>query len=253
MKRWALLFLCAGSMVLASCQAVPPPRILIDPPTIDLIEVPSGPVVAGEPFTVTVTASDNVSVSVEDLRLSAPFLPWRYYWEQVPIPGVSCVGVDVEPQPVVSRQFTCTVATTVPNGTWYAWTMVADDLHQRVEGSSPSFEVIGASDDREGAVQESVEFSSNPVERGQPLRAIVRTSDENPDPAPVEFYLQRYGGVPRIPCGTVTPTQLTSTVQEWVVDCVVGTEHAAGTYFLLGPVFDLIGNYMGVNKAFAVI
>ncbi len=101
------------------------------------------PVVAGETFTFTVIASDDIAVTEIEWRILSPT-------GDAPFGTVECDG-PFTPQPEVAVVHTCTMPAASPNGTWALGVRVFDG-EDRPGGNTPwaaaRFEVVGGSDDR---------------------------------------------------------------------------------------------------------
>ena len=218
------------------------------------------PVVAGSPFTVSVTASDNSIISTLDIEIRPP-----YRLEPAsdpPYPYVSCDGGPFTPQPVVTREFTCTLPAVVPNGEWRVDVWATDDeLPGFGVREQSTFHLIGGSEDRDDPVLESVVVSPDPVVVGQPFSVTIRASDEHPGPTvPTSLTLQNIvdpeNPSPRVewPCGEVAPTEVSPTVREWAfTGCVIGPDAVLGSYsgFMLAE--DAIGHRLAVHPHFDVV
>jgi hypothetical protein len=257
MRRWALLppVVVVVMVIAAGCIPAPPSNPM--PARIDSVVVAPGPVVAGAPFTVSVTASDESIVSAIDIEIRPPVR--LNSAEDPPYPHLTCDAPPFTAGPVATRVFTCTLPAFVPNGAWRLTTVVRDQIGPTV--SSSTFDLVGGSDDNEPPVVESTVVSPNPVVVGQPFSVTIRISDDHLSFDPQEFTSRNITyQVPNPPpqvewsCGKVTPTQVSPTVEEFAwTGCLIGPPAVAAQYGGFMQVFDAIGHKLTVWPDFDVV
>lgn len=258
MRRWSWVPLLSLVLVAASCIPAPPPAWVA--PTVLSIDVAPGPVVAGAPFTVAVTASDDHVVWDINIEIRPPYR--LNPATDKPYPHVQCAATtEVVPGPLVTREFSCTLPSFVPNGSWNLDVTVADDGHPYQGHATRTFEVVGGSEDRAKPVFELAEVSPDTVVAGVPFNISLQVSDEHPSSDPVQVTVanivdvQAPNPAPWVQwdCGFVTPTTLTPTLQEMVFTCLVGPEAALGSYSAFVRVEDAIGHDTVRRISFQVV
>ena len=238
-------------MVAAGCLPMPPSNP--SPPLVEAVVVSPDPVVAGAPFTVTVSASDDVAVTGLRIEIRTPSA--LNSATDLVYPHVTCDDPPFTPQPSVTRTFTCSLPSFVPNGAWRLWAFASDGGTPGA-GSSPrtTFGVTGGSEDRQAPVLEYQSITPSPVVIGQPFQVTLRVSDEHPlAPAPTAFQVSNIvdtssphpSPYAAWPCPPVAPTQLTPTLQEFVFTCVVPPTAVLGSYGGFMLVLDAIGYDLG--------
>ena len=141
MKRCAVVTLFVAAVALSGCVQPPPatpPSGPSAPAGVESMSVSPTPVVAGETFTVTISASDDIAVT--DIE-----------WRLLPPTGTETVECDggFTPQPTVTAVYTCTMPSTALNGNW---SLGARAFDGEVRGGMTPFrgqlfEVVGGSDD----------------------------------------------------------------------------------------------------------
>lgn len=236
-----LLAAVVVAFVLAGCQ--PPPAPGWVPPVVTAT-VSADPVVAGEPFTVEVTAVDRITVTSIGVVLTPP----TQLWDGVAI----CVPGEFVPATTVTRSFECTVPADAPNG---PWRLSATALNEQsttaayAGGQSLTITVVGGEDDDSPPVVESIVVSPTPVVIGQPFSVTVRASDEHHQPpAPTTltpgFHIPAppAGQLSSLGCAATTPTLVDATVLEWrFSDCSIPTGSSPFTYVAGFWVTDALG------------
>jgi hypothetical protein len=255
MKRWVLLPPLVVVVVAAGCIPAPPSNP--SPAKIDSVVVAPGPVVAGVPFTVSVTASDETTVSAIDIEIRPPARLNSAY--DPTYPHLTCDDPPFTAGPVASQVFTCTLPDFVPNGAWRLTTLVRDQIGLTV--SSSTFDLVGGSDDNEPPVVVSEVVSPDPVVVGQPFSVTIRISDDHLRFDPQEFTSRNITyQVPNPPpqvewsCGKVTPTQVSLTVEEFAwTGCLIGPPAVPAQYGGFMQVFDAIGHSTAVWPYFDVV
>ena len=250
MKRTLVLSVVVLSLAAAACQPTPPPG-WTEPEIVDVAVNPS-PVVAGSPFTVTVTAEDTQIVTFirMEIRPTYPINPVIR-----PYPSVVCDDPPLTPAATVTQTFTCSMPEFSPNGEWALTVHVYNSVGDGFAAEETiSLELVGGSEDRDPPVVESYTFTPDPVVRGEPYSLVVRISDEHLS-APEPIYMNLRDIVdptlppPQIsvgwPCGTSTPIFVSPTEIElrWE-GCVVGPDAKLGRYRTSWSpaVVDLIGH-----------
>ncbi len=249
-RRWIGFIVL--TVVVAGCLPMPPSNP--SPPQIDSIVVAPDPVVAGSPFTVTISATDDIAVTAITFEIRTPSA--LNTATDLAYPHLTCDNPAFTPQPTVTRTVTCSLPSFVPNGAWRLWAFASDGGTPGA-GSSPrtTFAVTGGSEDRQPPVVEYQAVSPRPAVLGQPFQVTVRISDAHllpptptdfqvsnivdtsaPNPAPYAFW----------PCPTVVPTQVSPTLQEWVFTCTVPATAVAASYGGFMHVEDAIGYDLGV-------
>lgn len=251
-RRWSLIPFLLVVVVAAGCQPPPPPGWVA--PTISAIAVAPSPVVAGAPFSVSVTASDDTVVTGITIEIRPPYRLNPVMND--PYPHVECETGPFTPGPLVTVDYTCTLPSFVPNGTWSIEARATDDAATQYVGHrGGEFDVVGGSEDREDPVLVSVEHTPTTPVLGEPFSVTVRVEDEHPrPPAPTRLSyanivdVQASDPPPRITwyCEDATPTQVTSTLQEWVFTCVIGPDAVTGRYGGFMKVEDAIGHDLPV-------
>ena len=245
----------AAAPALAGCQPPPPPGWV--PPVVTATVTPE-PVVAGEPFTVDVTATDVTSVTGISLAIQPP-------------PGVSpttdvysstnCVGGPFTPGPAADRSFACVLPAYAPNGTWHLTASAGSAGGGGYQGNTTTtFELVGGSDDHQAPALESVEISPNPVVIGQPFSVTLRASDDH-HAVPAPTSLSANIVLPEPPEGTVawtcppvTPSPMGETVLEWrFVDCSIPAGSTAWTHAGGIRVEDALGYYQRLSFSFQAV
>lgn len=250
MKRTMVLSILVALLSAVACQPTPPPAWTA--PTIVDISVEPEPVVAGEPFTVTVTAHDDQIVDLVRMAIRPPYL---IAGVDDPYSNVVCDDPPATSAATVTITFTCTMADFSPNGTWRLTVNVYNRLDPRFSAEETvGFELVGGSEDRQRPLVESYAFTPDPIVRGEPYSLVVRITDEHVAP-PKPIYMNLRDIVdhslppPQIsvawPCGTSTPSIVSPTEIELRWDgCVVGPDAKLGRYrtSLFPFVVDLIGH-----------
>jgi hypothetical protein len=215
------------------------------------------PVVAGEPFTVDVTATDQVSVTGIAIVIDPPVgLPnSTVKW------AATCEGGEFTPEAASARSFTCTVPDQAPNGTWLLTATAASGAAPGFSGRTNStFEVTGGSDDHAAPALVGIEISPNPVIIGEPFSVTIRASDEH-HRAPAPASLGANIVIPAPPEGTVnwtcspaTPTWFADTVLEWrFTDCMIPAGSSPWTYAGGLRVEDALGYYQRHSFSFQAV
>jgi hypothetical protein len=257
MRRWLSVLLMGGLMVVpAACIADPRP-----PSTarITSIVASQDPVVAGTPFTLTVTATDPVAVTrvmlnPADVRPPAP------YGSSYDPPLTCNREASFTPAPVITAVFTCTFGTLAVNGTW-TFTFLAGGGGDFWSTGGVSFVLTGGSDDKEPPTVVSQTYSPEPVVVGQPFDYTLQVSDDHlADPAPTSLSVSNdfdpADPHPRVDwtCGLVTPRLITPTLAEYdFTGCVIGPDAVLGPYSGFVYIEDQIGNESGVRSGFQVV
>ena len=123
MKRCAVVLLFVAAVALSGCVAPPPseppaPTGPSAPAGLESMSVSPDPVVAGETFTFTVDASDDIAVTEIQWRVYAPA-------DSGDFGTVECDG-PFTPQPQVSVVYTCTMPAAAPSGSWTLGVRVFD-------------------------------------------------------------------------------------------------------------------------------
>ena len=249
MRRWATVLIAMALVTVASACFPQPASTVV----ITSIVVSPDPVVAGAPFTVTVTATDPVDVRamLKEFRATPPFWNDGSY-----IPPVTSDDPPITAAPAVTQVFTCTLGTLAPNGRWAVMVSVSNGDSSYWTQQYEYFQVTGGSDDLQPPTVVSQTFSPSPVVAGQPFAYTLRVSDDHlAAPAPTTFYFanivdpQASNPPPRVSwdCGPTTPVVITPTVEEFdFTGCEVGAGAALGTYGGFMAVKDTIGNQLAV-------
>ena len=246
MRRWATVLIAMALVTVASACFPQPPSTA----DITSIVVSPDPVVAGAPFTVTVTATDPVDVRamLKEFRATPPF--WN---DSTYTPPVTCDDPPITAAPTVTQVFTCTLGALAPNGRWAVMISAAGGGSYWTQ-QYEYFQVTGGSDDLQPPMVVSQTFSPNPIVAGQPFDYTLRVSDDHlAAPAPTTLYFanaydpQAPSPVVHWDCGPTTPVVITPTVEEFhFTGCEVGAGAALGTYGGLVVVKDTIGNQLAV-------
>jgi hypothetical protein len=235
-----------GAAVLAACQ--PPPPAGWTAPEITAIQVEPAPV-AGEPFVVRVTVQDDelvddVAIVIEPTYAIDGHSPRPYE-------HVDCEGPPVVAAPVVTVEFTCTMAAFSPNGPWSLIVRATNANAPSQQERTTTFQLTGGTEDREPPVLESLVISPDPVVRGEPYSVTMRISDEHLVLAPRSFGLRNVTDVldpaapPGVhwPCGEAEPTVISPTEIELRWDgCTIGPDAVLGDYYSYVGFEDLIGH-----------
>lgn len=236
-------------LLLAAVACLPPPPPGSTTPEITEVVVTPHPVVAGEPFTVRVSATDDEIVDEARIVIQP-----RYAIDghaPKPYEHVECDDPPITPAEVVTVQYTCTMAEFSPNGEWSL------EVHVGHQGSSyeareiHTVELTGGSEDREPPVLESLVISPDPIVRGEPYSITMRLSDQHLtlEPRSIglanESYVLDPDAPPRVywPCGEVAPTLVGPNAMElhWE-NCIIGTDAVLGNYYTYFEVTDQIGH-----------
>lgn len=247
-----------AALALAGCIPAPtPPPSGWVPPVVTATVSPD-PVVAGEPFTIDVTATDVTGVSSILIKLTPPVgLPSSTTnWSEV-----DCEAGTFTPAPAAERSFTCELPPLAPNG---AWRLAAHASSTGAPGhygsTTRTVEVTGGSDDVDAPVLTSVLISPNPVVIGQPFAVTIQASDAH-HAAPAPTSLGANIVLPAPPEGTVnwtcspaTPTPISDTLMEWrFTDCLIPAGSSAWTYAGGIRVEDALGFYRRLSFSFQAV
>ena len=139
-----LLTASLAATVLAGCQP-PPPSEWVAPDV--MATVSPDPVVAGEPFTVEVTAIAPDPLTRVDIAIRPPK---RTDVTDPPYPGLTCTTDDLVPAPTVTRTYDCVMPDGAPNGQWYLTAIAMNPEGGGYQGAQYSnFTVVGGEDDQE--------------------------------------------------------------------------------------------------------
>ena len=209
-----LLTAAVVAFVLVGCR--PPPAPGWVPPVVTATVSPD-PVVAGEPFTVEVTAVDTITVTSVGVLIRPP----THLWEGAAV----CVPGDFAPAPTVTRLFECNIPAHAPNGSWF---ITASAMNERsttpdyAGGWSSTITVVGGEDDQMPPALDSVEVSPSPVVIGEPFSVTIRAFDEHhlpPSPTMLspQFHIPAppAGQLSSFGCAATTPTVVDATLLEW--------------------------------------
>jgi hypothetical protein len=255
-RRWlGVVAIGASALIATSCLPPPPPGWV--PPIITAVVSPD-PVVAGQPFTIEVTATANTTVRSIDIELRRPVGAPS---SSSPYPGAGCVPGDLVPDLSVTQTFTCTLPPLVPNGEWRLQAFAANDGSSIYRGSASFvFQVTGGSDDLAAPALESVEISPNPVVIGEPFSVTMRAVDDHHAP-PAPTTLGANIVIPAPPgatvswtCSPVTPTPISDTVLEWhFTDCLIPAGSSPWTYAGGIQVIDQLGYSARLSFSFAAV
>lgn len=262
MRRLAApVVLGAAALLTVACQPPPPPGWV--PPEVTAVVSPD-PVVAGQPFTIEVSATANTPVLTTAILLYRPVGAPR---ASTPYPDAGCVPGDLvtgttDTQAHTGTQtYTCTLPTIAPNGEWRVHARASNEGSGGYQGSAHvPFEVTGGSDDLAPPVLESVEISPQPVVIGEPFSVTLRAFDEHHlDPAPAKPSANIV--IPAPPegsvswsCSAVTPTPISDTVLEWrYTDCLIPEGSSPWTYAGGIQVADQLGNSERLSFSFSAV
>lgn len=218
-----LLTAALAATVLVGCQP-PPPSGWVAP--VVMAAVSPDPVVAGEPFTVEVTAIAPDPVTSVDIRIRPPK---PISASNPAYPGLACTADDVVPAPTVTRSYDCVMPEGAPNGAWRLTATATNPGAGGYQGAqSSNFTVVGGMDDQEAPVMESFVVSPSPVVIGVPFSVTVRAIDEHHlPPSPTRLTAGHMvpappGGQVKWTCAETTPTLVEPTVLEWrFTDCLL--------------------------------
>lgn len=261
-RRGAVLaVLGAAALVVAACQPPPPPDWVR--PEVAAVVSPD-PVVAGQPFTIEVTATSNTPVITTGILLYRPAGAPR---ASTPYPDAGCIPGDLvagttEAQTHTgTRTYTCTLPTIAPNGEWRVRASAINEGSGGYQGSVDlRFQVTGGSDDLAPPVLDSVEISPDPVVIGQPFSVTLRAFDEHHvDPAPAKLGANIVLPAPpegsvNWSCPAVTPAPISNTVLEWrFTDCLIPEGSSPWTYAGGVQVADQLGNSARVSFSFSAV
>jgi hypothetical protein len=259
-KQWKLIPIVL--VTLAAATACPGLSYPNPPgPTLTSLVVSQDTVTAGTPFTVTVSATDTHSpVAIAEVFLQ-PTTDQAY--------GASfCDNPAVTPGADVTVVFTCALPDFVPNGAWKVSAYVDDEIPDGPEGlsngagSTVLINVVGGSEDRQAPVRVSDVISPDPVVLGQPFSYTVQVSDDHLvfDPQLMTsaniVNVQVPNPPPRVvwSCGSVTPTQISPTVEQFAwTNCVIGPNAVATQYSAFMHVADEYGHDLGFWHYFDVV
>lgn len=245
----------AALLLVAACQPPPPPGWV--PPVVSAVVAPD-PVVAGEPFSIEVTATADTPILSTAVQLYRPIGAPR---ASSPYPDAGCVGGDLTAGPAVRQTFTCTLPPLAPNGEWRVQAFAVNEGSGGYRGSgSTTFQVTGGTDDLAPPALESVEISPQPVVVGQPFSVTLRAVDEH-HVAPAPTTLSANIVIPAPPegtvswsCSPVTPTPLGDTVLEWrFTDCLIPAGSSPWTYAGGIRVQDALGNSARLSFSFPAV
>jgi hypothetical protein len=150
-------------------------------PIVESVVVAPAPVVAGQPFTVTVRASDDKHVKSISLYFLGPH-PDR--WDHMNVP---CQNSPITPQPVVTTEFDCTMPAIAPNGDWtMAVTACDGEVECQEYGglggggyATTTFGVTGGTDDDQPPALVSADFSPENLTVGVPFSVTLTISDDH--------------------------------------------------------------------------
>lgn len=244
-----------GVLLAAACQPPPPSGWVA--PVVSAVISPD-PVVAGQPFTIEVTATATTPVFATDVQLYRPVGAPR---ASSPYPDAGCTAADLVPALSVTRTYTCTLPTTAPNGQWrVAATATNEGSGGYRGGGNFAFQLTGGSDDLFPPALESVEVSPHPVVIGQPFSVTLRSFDDH-HVAPAPTTLAANIVLPAPPegsvnwtCSAVTPTSISETVLEWrFTDCLIPAGSSPWTYAGGIQVVDQLGNSARLSFSFAAV
>lgn len=233
-------------LVLVACLPPAPPGWTA--PEITSIELVPEPV-AGEPFVIRVTAEDDEIVNAIRIEIEPDYAIDGY--SPKPYGQVDCDEPPVAAGPVVTVEFTCTMASFSPNGPWSLSVFASNVRSSTSQWEMRTFELTGGSEDREPPVLESLVISPSPIVRGEPYSVTMRISDEHLVMEPRSFGLRNETDVidpeapPGVywPCGEVEPTVLSPTEMELHWDgCVIGPDAVLGDYYSYVAFPDRIGH-----------
>jgi hypothetical protein len=250
-----ILGIGAAALLVAACQPPPPPGWV--PPVVTAVVSP-GPVVAGQPFTVEVSASATTTVLAIDILLYRPIGAPQ---ASSPYPDANCVAGDLVQGLTAVRTFSCTMPPLAPNGEWRVQAFASNEGAGGYRGSSSiAFDVTGGTDDLSPPALESLEISPQPVVIGQPFSVTIRSFDDHhAEPAPTSLGANIV--IPAPPEGTVnwscpavTPTLISDTVLEWrFTDCLIPEGSSPWTYAGGIRVVDELGNSARLSFSFYAV
>jgi hypothetical protein len=256
MRRFvAMAVIGAGVLLAAACQPPPPSGWVA--PVVSAVISPD-PVVAGQPFTIEVTATANTPVLVTAVQL---YRPIGTPGAASPYPDAGCIAGDLAPGLSVTQTFTCTLPTTAPNGQWRVSATATNEGSGGYRGGGDfSFDVTGGSDDLAPPALESVEISPQPVVIGQPFSVTLRSFDDHhAAPAPTTLGANIVlpappGGTVNWSCSAVTPSAISDTVLEWrFTDCLIPEGSSPWTYAGGIQVVDQLGYSARLSFSFAAV
>lgn len=238
--------------VAAGCIPAPPSGWK---PSVITVEVGADPIVAGEPFTVDVTAVDKAAVTWIDVELTPPTgssSTSRVFW--------SCEGGAFVADLTSTRSFSCVLDEDAPNGNWRLQANAGS-------GTAPGYQgtvqvpviVTGGSDDHSAPALVSVEIAPNPVVIGQPFAVTIRAVEEHPAPAvPVAVGANIVlpappGGTVSWSCSPVVPTADGTNLEWRFTDCLIPEGSSPWTYAGGITVEDALGYRARLSFSFQAV
>lgn len=224
-------------------------------PIVTSVTVSPDPVVAGAPFTVTVTATDDHRVASVGLRFLGPH-PVR--WEHMRVP---CQSPTFDPLLAVTAVFNCTMPTIAPNGTWTMAVTVCDGEVQCQEYgglggggyATKTFGVTGGTDDDRPPAVVSAVFAPDPIVVGSPFNVTLQVSDDHLEsglPAQILTFSGLGTGTSTQYCPESARTGLSATIDQFVFACPAPP--LAGQYSLGNGFTDQIGNHYLWNPVITI-
>lgn len=256
-KRVALMVVVLGTVLGAAACDGPYIPAGWKPPVVTSVAVSPTPVVAGAPFDVTVSATDDKVVKSISIVLLGVH-PERWNTMSVPCQGAA----PFVPGPAVTKVFNCLMPAVAPNGTWTMGVTVCDgEVQCQSYGglggggyATHTFEVTGGTDDDDAPVVESAVYDPDPVVAGSPFTLTIRFSDEHlvaNEPQVIGTFSGMFKGGKTKYCYESARTQVSPTEVEFVLDCQAAPE--AGQYRVNVATRDQIGNFTLYEPAIDIV